>query len=182
MLHCVSVLVTGQNTEEQFKSSFSLRSVNHFISLNIMSPGAAHSMFLNCHVFYVKLYKIKFYYISWNSSLCLLCENSDSGPPPLKSKTKHLTAATSTLTVPDVSTCMPTPSTQTSLTPSTPAPTTPTAAPPEPSQVETASTDVGAPQPEDSKGQEVKKDTAESEVRIRRLYLCHHFVLLCLIH
>ncbi|XP_022618390.1 histone-lysine N-methyltransferase, H3 lysine-36 and H4 lysine-20 specific-like [Seriola dumerili] len=87
----------------------------------------------------------------------------DPGPPSLKSKSKHPTASTSTLTTPEVPTCTPTPSIQTSLTPSTPAPTTPAPAPPEPSRVEAASTDVEAPQPEDSKAQEVKKDTAESE-------------------
>lgn len=106
----------------------------------------------------------------------------DSGPPSLKSKTTHVTAAASTLTVADVSTCTPTPSTQTSLTPSAPAPTTPPAAPPEPSQVDTASTDVDTPQPEDSKDLEVKKDTAESEVRVRHLHLCCQFFLLFFIH
>ncbi|XP_023268850.1 uncharacterized protein LOC111659982 [Seriola lalandi dorsalis] len=87
----------------------------------------------------------------------------DPGPPSLKSKSKHPTASTSTLTTPEVPTRTPTPSIQTSLAPSTPAPTTPAPAPPEPSRVEAASTDVEAPQPEDSKAQEVKKDTAESE-------------------
>lgn len=90
--------------------------------------------------------------------------NLDSGPPSLKSKSKHVTASTSTPTAPEVSTCTVTPSVQTSPSPSTPLTTAPAPDLPEPDRVETASKDVDVPQPEDSKSQELKKDTEEPEV------------------
>ncbi|XP_053188161.1 histone-lysine N-methyltransferase, H3 lysine-36 specific, partial [Scomber japonicus] len=89
---------------------------------------------------------------------------SDSGPQPLKSKSKQLTASSSPPTTPEVPTCAPTPSIQTDPTPSSPAPSTPAPHPPEPSQVEmTSADDDDAPHPDENKSQEVKKDAVESE-------------------
>lgn len=86
----------------------------------------------------------------------------DSGPPPLKSKSKQLPASSSPPTTPEVSTCTPTPTIQTDPTPSTPAPSTPVSDHHEPGQVETTSADDDdAPQTDENMSQEVKNDTAE---------------------
>ena len=95
----------------------------------------------------------------------MLFLHPDSGPQPLKSKSKQLTASSSPPTTPEVPTCAPTPSIQTDPAPSSPAPSTPAPHPPEPSQVEmTSADDDDAPHPDENKSQEVKKDAVESEV------------------
>lgn len=83
----------------------------------------------------------------------------DCSAPPLKSKSKPLSASESTpATTSDL--CTPTPLVQTS----TPAPSAPEQSSPEPGQEETAPADVDDPQPDDGKAEDIKKDGAESEV------------------
>ncbi|XP_034033776.1 LOW QUALITY PROTEIN: histone-lysine N-methyltransferase, H3 lysine-36 and H4 lysine-20 specific-like [Thalassophryne amazonica] len=83
-------------------------------------------------------------------------QQSDPGPPSLKSKNKLSTAVTSATTVLEESTCTPTPSTETSSD-------TPSPGPPNLEREEPISGHDAGPQSEDCEAPEVVNDTAESE-------------------
>lgn len=105
---------------------------------------------------------------------CFCLFFTDSSSPSLKSKSKQLPSSSCTATTTEISTCGPTPPSQTDAPPHVPSPTVPD--PPELNRVEVAAADDDAPQAEDSKAEEVKKDTAESEVSRSSIEVSQCFV------
>lgn len=86
---------------------------------------------------------------------------ADSAPPPLKSKTKHLAASSSSVTTAELPALGPV---QDNLPPVCPGPSPVVPATPTPEQLELPSADINAPQAADVKAHAVRKDAAESEV------------------